>query len=215
MSRIARDGLMSKLKAILFNCSLKPKREKSSTQAMLDKVIRVFEQRDVSCKVIHAVDASIEFGVKTDMGGKDKWPAIHDQVLKADIIVIGTPIWMGQRCSVCQMVIERLDALLNETNDVGQLPLYNKVVGACVVGNEDGAQIVASGILYNLMQLGATIPPNSEAYWVGMAGGKDDFIDVGLSDEYVKELVSYMGNNLVHMAEILRANPIPAVGNVS
>lgn len=182
---------------------------------MLDKVGKVLKSRDVVCKTIHAVDAGIKFGIKTDMGRGDKWPAIHDQIIASDILVIGTPIWMGERCSVCQMVIERLDALLNETNDQGQMPLYNKVAGVCVVGNEDGAQHVGSSILYNLMQLGATIPPNAEAYWVGKAGGQDDFVDVALSDPYVKELVSYVGNNLAHMATILKSNPIPPVGNVS
>lgn len=206
---------MAKIRAVLINCSLKPKGQKSSTQAMLQKVAKVLKHHEVDCKIVHAADAGIKTGVKTNMGHGDQWPEIHKRILAADILVIGTPIWMGQRSSVCQRVMERIDAMLHETNEAGQLPLYNKVAGACVVGNEDGAQQVSASILYNLMQVGATIPPNAEAYWVGLAGGRDDFIDVALRDPYVKELVSYLGNNLAHMARILRANPIPAEGNLS
>ena len=204
---------MPKLQALLVNCSLKPGAEKSSTQAMLDKVIEVLERRGVKCKTVRAVDAGIVFGVETDMGKHDGWPAIHKQILDADILVIGTPIWLGQRGSVCQMVLERMDAMLSETNDAGQLPLYNKVAGVCVLGNEDGAQHVGASILYNLMQIGATIPPNAEAYWVGPAGGRDDFVDVARDDKYVKKLVSYLGNNLVLVARLLKDSPIPVEGN--
>lgn len=180
---------------------------------MLEKVITVLEKRKVQCVTIHASDAGIKFGVETDMGKGDAWPPIHQQILDCDILVIGTPIWLGQRCSVCQMVLERMDAMLSETNSAGQLPLYNKVAGVCVVGNEDGAQHVGASILYNLMQIGATIPPNAEAYWVGPAGGEDDFVDVGRDDDYVKELVDYLGNNLVILAQMLKENPIPVEGN--
>lgn len=206
---------MSKLRAILFNCTLKPKSEKSSTAAMLDKVVTHLERRGVVCQVIHAVGAGIKFGTESDMGEGDGWPPIRKQILESDIIVIGTPIWLGQRGSVCQMVLERFDAMLSETNADGQLPLYNKVAGVCVVGNEDGVQHVGASILYNLMQIGATIPPNVEAYWVGPAGGRDDFIDVAQDDEYVKKLVDYVGSNLVHMARILKKEPIPVDGNKS
>ncbi|RYG23415.1 hypothetical protein EON82_14090 [bacterium] len=205
---------MPEFRALLINCSLKPEGEPSSTQAMLDKVAGVLKANDVKCEFVRAVDAGIKFGVDTNMGKGDGWPKIHKKILAADMLVIGTPIWLGQRCAVCQMVLERMDAMLNETNGQGQMPLYGKVAGICVVGNEDGAQHVGASVLYNLMQIGATIPPNAEAYWIGPAGGQDDFVDVALDDEYVKSLVDYLGNNLVHVARSLRATPIPPIGNV-
>lgn len=206
---------MAKPKALLFNCSLKPKGEKSSTEAMLGKVEKLLKKLGVECETVWAVSENIAFGVETNMGKGDGWPKIHTKLLAADIIVIGTPIWLGQRGSVSQMVLERMDALLEETNKEGQMPLYNKVAGVCVVGNEDGAQHVGASILYNLMQMGATIPPNAESYWVGSAGGKDDFVDVGQSDEYVERLVSYLAYNLVHVHRSLKATPIPPEGNVT
>jgi multimeric flavodoxin WrbA len=203
------------LKAVLFNCTLKPKSQASSTQVMLEKVVAALEESDVKCEVIHACEAKIKLGVESDMGNGDGWPAIRRKILAANILVIGTPIWYGQRSSVCQMVLERIDAMLYETNSEGQLPLYNKVAGVCVVGNEDGAQHVSSTILYNLMQTGATIPANSEVYWVGLAGGKDDFKDVAVDDEYVAQLVSTMGNNLAIMGSLLDKHPYPVRGNTA
>ncbi len=204
-----------RMHAILLNCSLKPSGEKSSTQAMLDKLIAHLERRGVKCEVIHASDRGIKTGTKSDLGSGDGWPAIRKKVMDSDIIVIGTPIWLGQRGSVCQMILERFDAMFTEQNAEGQLPLYNKVAGVCVLGNEDGVQHVGASILYNLMQLGATIPPNAEAYWVGPAGGRKDFIDVALDDPYVKTLVESLGSNLVHVARSLKKLPIPPDGNLS
>src|SRR3954469_25721311 len=98
---------MSVLRATLFNCSLKSSNEPSSTQAMLEKVVEVLQARGVHCEIVRAVDRGIKFGVKTDMGEGDGWPPIHQAILESDIIVIGTPIWLSQRGSVCQMVLER------------------------------------------------------------------------------------------------------------
>lgn len=205
---------MAKLKAILLNCSLKGKGdEPSSTEKLLGEVAEQLKKLDVTCSTVRIVDHNIKFGVEADMGGADEWPKIHDQIIASDIIVFGTPIWIGHRGSVCQMVLERMDAMLSETNDLGQLPLYNKVAGCCVVGNEDGAQNVSAGVLYNLMQFGATIPPNAEAYWVGLAGGEDDYVDLKKPHPYTQKLVEYISHNLVHLATMLKNNPIPAEGN--
>jgi len=203
------------MNALLFNCTLKPRREPSSTQAMLDKLDKAMAKRSVKSEFIHAVDEKIAYGTASDMGKGDGWPAIRKKVMAADILVVGTPIWIAQRCSVCQMVMERFDAMFSETNEQGQLPLYNKVAGVCVVGNEDGAQHVGASLIYNLMQLGATIPPNAEAYWVGKAGGADDYIDVGQGHEYTNSMIETMSSNLVHIAHMLQKTPIPVDGNTA
>src|SRR4051812_20104910 len=39
---------------------------------------------------------------------RDEWPAIFERVIGADILVLLTPIWMGEKSSVCTQVIERL-----------------------------------------------------------------------------------------------------------
>lgn len=202
------------LSAVLLNCTLKPSPERSHTQGLMDIVIGHMQGLGVTCETIRIVDHRIPFGVSSDMGEGDDWPSILERVLAADILVIGTPIWFGVRSSVAQMVIERLDGTYDATNAVGQYPLYNTVGGVVVTGNEDGAHDAAATTLFNLSHLGCTIPPNADTYWVGDAGPGPSFLDSGGPDHpYTKKTASWMSHNLVHMARILKASPIPPEGN--
>lgn len=203
------------LHAVLLNCTLKKSPERSHTQGLLDIVIGHMEGLGVECETIRVVDHNVPFGISSDMGEGDEWPGILERILAAEILVIGTPIWFGVRGSVAQLVIERLDGTYQDTNAVGQYPLYNTVGGVVVTGNEDGAHDAAGTTLFNLSHLGCTIPPNADTYWVGDAGPGPSFLDAGGAEHpYTLKTARWMSHNLVHMARILRENPIPAEGNV-
>jgi multimeric flavodoxin WrbA len=88
--------------------------------------------------VIRVVDHDVKPGVLADMGDGDDWPSLRSKVLQADVLVIATPTWMGQHSSVCQRVLERLDAELSSTDERGRPILFDKIAIAVVVGNEDG-----------------------------------------------------------------------------
>ncbi len=202
------------LKAVLLNCTLKKSPEVSNTQALMDRVIAVLEGLDVECESVRIVDYEVPFGVSSDEGGGDQWPLILEKILAAEILIIGTPIWFGVRGSVCQLVMERLDGTYNTTNEVGQYPLYNTVGGVVVTGNEDGAHAAAETTLFNLSHLGCTIPPNADTYWVGDAGPGPSYIEAGGAEHpYTQKTTSWMAHNLVHLARMLQATPIPPVGN--
>jgi multimeric flavodoxin WrbA len=147
------------LKAVLLNCTIKKSPAVSNTEALMDKVIEHLDAQGVECEKVRVVDHNIPFGVSSDEGPGDEWPPILEKLLAADIIIIGTPIWFGVRSSVCQLVIERLDGTYNTTNERGQYPLYGKVGGVVVTGNEDGAHDAAANTLFNLSHLGLTIHP--------------------------------------------------------
>jgi len=202
------------LKALFLNCTLKKSPEVSNTEALCRRVMGILEDHGVECEILRPVDYKIPFGITSDEGDGDEWPQILDKVKAADILVIGTSIWFGVRSSVCQMVIERLDGTYNETNEVGQYPLYNKVGGVVVTGNEDGAHAAAETTLFNLTHLGCTIPPNADTYWVGEAGPGPSYIEAGGEDHpYTQRTSAWAAHNLLHMARILKANPIPPEGN--
>jgi len=202
------------LRAVILNCTLKKSPEESNTEALISIVRGHLDDLGVECDVIRPVDFNIPFGVVSDMGDGDEWPQILEKILAADILIIGTSIWFGVRNSVCQMVIERLDGTYEGTNDVGQYPMYNKVAGVVVTGNEDGAHAAAETTLFNLSHLGFTIPPNADTYWVGDAGPGPSFIEAGGKDHpYTLKTAGWMAHNVVHMARILKANPIPPEGN--
>jgi len=199
------------LHALFLNCTLKPSPDTSNTRALIDKVVGLMEPMGVACEVIRVVDHPVAFGVTSDEGEGDGWPAILAQVRAADILVIGTPIWFGVRGSVAQLVMERLDGTYAEGDEeTGQYPLYGKVAGCIVTGNEDGAHDAAANTLFNLSHLGCTIPPNADSYWVGEAGPGPSYIEAGGDRHlYTNRTARYMSHNLVWFARLLREHPIP------
>jgi multimeric flavodoxin WrbA len=199
------------LKAVILNCTLKKSPAISNTRALIDKVVRLMEPMGVKSEVIRVVDHHIPFGVSSNEGDGDEWPKILKKLTTADIVIIGTPIWFGVRSAVAQLVIERLDGTYSEGDPkTGQFPLYNKVAGVVVTGNEDGAHDAASNTLFNLSHLGCVVPPNADCYWVGDAGPGPSYIEAGGDKHmYTNKTARYMAHNLVYLANLLKKNPIP------
>lgn len=200
-----------KLKALILNCTLKKSPEESNTRSLIDKVVAELATLDVESEVIRIVDHDVKFGVKNDMGDGDAWPEIYEKVKACNILIIGSPIWMGVRGSVTQLVMERLDGSYADADEeTGQFPLYNKVAGIIITGNEDGAHDVAANTLFNLTHLGCTVPPNADTYWVGPAGpGKSYNAAGGEKHQYTNKTLRHMAHNLAWMAGQLQKNPIP------
>ena len=206
---------MNEPNALILNCTLKKSPQVSNTEALIDIVTGNFDELGIPHETIRPVDFNIPFGVVNDMGDGDEWPQILDKILAADIVIMGMSIWFGVRNSVIQMVIERLDGSYALTNENGQYPMYNKVAGVVVTGNEDGAHACAETTLFNMTHMGFTVPPNADTYWVGDAGPGPSFIEAGGAESpYTNKTAGWMAHNVVHLARMLKANPIPADGNV-
>src|SRR6056297_3593805 len=180
------------------------------------------EKNSVTTEVIRAVDYEIAPGVWPDMTKqglkKDDWPQIFKKVMGADILVIGTPIWLGEKSSVCQRVIERLYSQSGELNETGQYAFYDRCGGCIVTGNEDGIKHCGMGILYSLQHLGFVIPPQADAGWIGEAGSGPSYLDPGSGgpeNDFTQRNTTFMSHNLIHLARMLRgAGGVPAEGNV-
>ncbi|GAG48297.1 unnamed protein product [marine sediment metagenome] len=138
-------------------------------------------------------------------------------MLAANILVIGTPIWLGDKASVCTKVIERLYSSSGDLNDKGQYAYYGRVGGCIITGNEDGAKHCAMNILYSLQHLGYVIPPQSDAAWVGEAGPGPSYLDPGAGgpeNDFTQRNATFMAWNLMHFARMLKdIGGIPAHGN--
>jgi len=200
-----------KLKALILNCTLKKSPRISNTQALIDKAIVLLKEHDVDAEIVRVVDHYIPFGISSKEDEKDEWPVILNKIKASDIFIIGSPIWFGVRSSVAQLVLERLDGTYDEADPkTGQFPLYGKVGGVIITGNEDGAHNVAANTLFNLSHLGCTIPPNVDTYWLGSAGPGPSYIEAGGNRHlYTNKTVRFMVDNLVFFAKILKENPIP------
>lgn len=199
------------LKAVFLNCTLKKSPETSNTEALINKAVSLFKEHDVESKVIRIADYKVAFGVTSDEGHGDAWPQILAEIKDSDILIIGSPIWLGDKSSICKMVIERIDGSTSEQDEeTGQYPLYNKIGGVLVTGNEDGAKKVSSEVLFSLNHSGCTIPPNSMAYWVGEAGPGPSFIDAdGGKHMWTNKNLRFLVSNTVYFARLLKERPIP------
>ncbi len=216
------DHDFSDLSALFLNCTLKPtSAEASNTQALMDNSVAIMEANGVTAETIRLADHVIPPGVQPDMSDhgfdRDDWPAIQDKVFAADILVIGTPIWLGEKSSICTQAIERLYGYSGQLNDKGQWIYYGRVGGVLVTGNEDGIKHVAMNTLYSLQHLGYTIPPQADAGWIGEAGPGPSYADPGsggVENEFTRRNTTFMTWNLMHVGALLkRAGGIPAYGN--
>jgi multimeric flavodoxin WrbA len=197
--------------ALFLNCTLKRSPTVSNTQALIDKCASFMEELGATTESIRVVDYEIPHGIDIDMGGGDQWPEVYERIKACDILVPATPIWFGVRGSVLQKVVERLDGSYAEGDRMtGQYPLYGKVAGCIVTGNEDGAHDVCSNTLFNMTHLGCTVPPNVDCYWVGDAGPGPSYIEAhGDRHRYTNRTALYMAHNLVWMAGVLASSPCP------
>jgi len=211
----------SDLKALFINCTLKRSPAPSHTDGLVGIARTIMEKNGVSVDAVRAVDHDIAYGVYGDMTehgwAKDDWPAIYETVKAADILVLTTPIWLGEKSSVCTKVIERLYANSSELNDAGQYAYYGKVGGCLVTGNEDGAKHCSMNVLYSLQHLGYVIPPQADAGWLGEAGPGPSYLDEGSGgpeNDFTNRNTTFMTWNLLHMARMIKdAGGIPAHGN--
>ncbi len=211
----------SDLKALFINCTLKKSPEMSHTRGLIDVSKTILEKNKVSVEVIRAVDYDIANGVWDDMTKHgweiDDWPKIYSKVMNSNILIIGSPIWLSQKSSVCQKVIERLYGQSGELNKEGQYAFYGKVGGCIITGNEDGVKHCAMSILYSLQHLGFTIPPQSDAGWIGEVGPGPSYLDKnsgGPENDFTQRNTTFMTWNLLHFARMLKdIGGIPPYGN--
>ena len=196
--------------AVALSCTLKASPADSSTDVLCQQILDALGEHGVEGTLVRVVDHDVRPGVSSDEGDGDAWPAIRAEVLDADILVLGTPIWMGQPSSVCKRVLERMDAFISETDGGGRMVSYDSVAVVATVGNEDGAHHVAAETYQALSDVGFTIPPNGQAYWVGEAMGSTDYKDLDEPPETVTRTITDVARNAAHLARLLQANPYPA-----
>jgi multimeric flavodoxin WrbA len=211
----------SDLRALFLNCTLKRTPELSHTQGLIDLASEIMVRQGVSVEEVRPVDHDIATGVWPDMTEhgwpRDEWPAVFERVMAADILVLCTPIWLGEKSSVCTQVVERLYGNSHLLNDAGQYAYYGRVGGCLVTGNEDGVKHCAMNVLYSLQHLGYVIPPQADAGWIGEAGPGPSYLDPGSGgpeNDFTNRNTTFMTWNLLHLARMLKDHGgIPAHGN--
>ncbi len=211
----------SKLKALYVNCTLKQSPQMSHTQGLMDISQRIMKAEGVAVENIRLVDHAVAYGVYPDMtahGAKeDEWPELWKKVEAADILIMGTPIWLGEKSSVATKLIERLYAMSGLQNEKGQYYYYGKVGGCIITGNEDGIKHCAMSMLYALQHIGYSIPPQADCGWIGEAGPGPSYMDKesnASNNDFTNRNTTFMTYNLLHLANMLKTHGgYPKYGN--
>ncbi|MHA7128820.1 flavodoxin family protein [Algoriphagus namhaensis] len=217
------------LKAIFVNCTLKKSPTESHTGKLIALSKSIMKKEGVETDEIRLVDHEVAPGIYPDMTEhgweKDEWMTLCDRIVGADILVVGSPIWLGEKSSEAQKLIERLYSMSGKTNDKGQYIFYGKAGGCLITGNEDGVKHCAMGILYSLQHVGYSIPPQADAGWIGEVGpgpsyGDTEWLDkkidppVGFDSEFTNRNTTFMTYNLLHLAQMLqKQGGYPSYGN--
>ena len=210
------------LHAAFVNCTLKRSPEISHTHGLMKRSIALMQSQGVSVDQIRLADHDVADGVYPDMREHgwefDEWVDLWPRIRDADILVVGTPIWLGEPSSVLRRFIERLYSMSGELAENGQYVYYGKIAGVLVTGNEDGVKHSAMSTLYSLQHIGYTIPPAADAGWIGEVGPGPSYLDEGSGgpeNDFTNRNTTFMTWNLLHTARRLKdAGGIPAYGNV-
>lgn len=213
------------LRALFINTSLNRNEHESHTRLLLNAAAAIMEKWGVLVEHIHMAAHEVPSGVFPDMTKhgwpKDDWSTIWEKVKDADILIVGTPLWLGEESSICRILIERLYAMSNILNDKGQSIFYGKVGGSVITGNEDGIKHTAMTIGFALNHLGYTIPPQADCGWIGEAGPGPSYGDeadggtrVGFDNDFTQRNTTIMTWNCMHVAKMIKdAGGIPNQGN--
>jgi multimeric flavodoxin WrbA len=197
------------LRALALVCTLSPSPAESSSELMARQILQELGKHGASGDVARVVD-HVKPGVEVDMGEGDAWPAIREQMMAADILIVSTPTWVGHMSSVAQRVLERLDGELSETDESGRPLVSGKVAVTAVVGNEDGAHKITADLMQGLNDIGFTIPAQGGTYWNDEAMGSRDYKDLDETPEAVASTTATLAENAAVLARALKATPYPS-----
>lgn len=203
------------LNALFINTSLKKDASESHTRLLMDASAGIMRKNGVSVAHVHMLDHEVPPGVYPDMTEhgwtRDDWPSLWTKVMAADILIVGTPLWLGEESSVCRVLIERLYGMSGDLNDKGQSVFYGKVGGCVITGNEDGIKHTAMTLGFALNHLGYTIPPQADCGWIGEAGPGPSYGDkvdgktAGFDNDFTRRNTTIMTWNAMHLAAMLKA----------
>lgn len=210
------------LKVLMLNCTLTRSPNLSHTEGLLTIAKRIYEANGAQTEIIRPVDFEIAAGLEKDYTGKDgyerdDWPQLQAKVDECDILIIGTSVWLGEKSSVCNRVLERMYGYTHDFNERGQYRDYGKVGATLITGNEDGVKHCAMNILFSLSHIGYTVPPQADAGWMGEAGPGPSYMDAGSGgpeNDFTNRNTTFLVWNTLHTARWLKdAGGFPAYGN--
>lgn len=195
---------LSDIKVLILNGTLKQDLSQSTTAFLIDRVVREFEQYNITdIQILHLAAMAITVGTEEKIVDlrvpEDQMSVIYDGIKRADVLIMATPIMWGGVSSLIQKVIERLDVFDEIFLTGDDSILLGKTFGCIIVGAEDGAQQLYGRLLSWASFLGFTIPPMAYVYWVGEVNVNkhvaiqniaNNSVTIGMVDLMVRHIVN-------------------------
>ena len=197
--------------AVVLLCTLKLSPEPSNTEALAKVLTDEWGKAGITSEVVRLVDLDIKPGVESDMGPGDDWPRVREKIVAADLLLVATPTWLGQQSSVCMRALERMDAMLSETQEDGRPIAFDKVAGVVVTGNEDGAHHIVGTVSQALIDIGFTVPGQAWTYWHLGPGPGPDYLEDKKGHEWSDMTGRNAAKIMASVAAALKAHPLPQI----
>lgn len=130
----------------------------------------------------------------------DDLTALYPQILRADGLVLATPVYWANMSGLMKTFIDRLTPLENR-----QPGLKGKIAAfiAASKENEGGRQMAATAMVTALLQMGVLIPPRGVMWYPSDWKTTDQE-----TDSWARDDAPIVGRNMVALARRLRAHPI-------
>lgn len=148
-------------------------RSYGNTCRLLRIALEVAKREGAHTKLINLYDYDIKpcLGCLADIQEACRYPCVidddmkqlYDEILKADGLIIATPIYWFGVSGILKNFIDRLTALENMIFVEGRSWLEGKVLGVIAVGNDSGDIEALSHIVLALNFMGLIVPPWSLA----------------------------------------------------
>ena len=169
---------------VLLGINGSPRRGGQS-RSLLAVALKAARTLGVETKVIDLYDYRIEpcLGCVSDGKGACGYPCvvdddmrvIYEEVLRADGMILATPVYWYAAPGHVKNFVDRLTALENMIEREGRRWVEGKVAGVIAVGNDSGALHAASTLVVTFITMGFLVPPWGVAVYTGIEPALKDY----------------------------------------
>ena len=131
---------------------------------------------------------------------KNDVTALYPEIIRADGLVFGTPVYWANMSGAMKDFIDHLTPL---ENDGFQLEGKIAAFIAASKENEGGVEMAVMSMVTALAQMGVLIPPNAVLWYPGAWK-----TTIKRYDSWAKEDAPKVGRNMVRLINMLQKNPI-------
>lgn len=150
-------------------------RKSGNTAKLLNYAIKGAQHEGARTKIVHLYDYNIKpcTGCLCEDIMKCRYPCtiedddmkqVYDEIIRADAIIIATPIYWYNVSGPVKNLIDRMTIFENMIYTDGKCLTEGKTAGIIAAGNDSGCIAVISNLYATLNSMGFTIPPWALAY---------------------------------------------------